>query len=377
MAHIEKKIEEWIRADLLSRKAADGLLTYEARKPAGSWVLNGFLILGAVTVGIGIISLIAANWDAIPPSAKLTADFILLSALAFGVFKTHVQGKSGYFEMVLVAFQITCLATIGLISQIYNTGGEVYQALLAWSLITAGVAVASKNAFAPFLWASGFFTALLFAGLQTVWLAPIFSEHYPALVLALSLLGGLMAMVCRAKFGENAQTQALRVWSLMAFLMSLLVVETINAFNFKDTGINFIAYYPGYVLVFLLAIAVISNKNSNRLQNWVSLLALILFVASFHYPYLGIKSDIVFAVSTLSVLTLLALLMASLRQRKIFQVLVVLIGIRFLILYFQALGGLATTGVGLIASGALIIFLVSWWNKKRQAIANWAEGLLT
>lgn len=161
MGRIDKKIEEWVRADLLNREAADSILAYEDRQPASSWILSGFLVLGAVTVGIGIISLIAANWEAIPDSVKLATDLILLSALAYAIFKTHVENKPLYFEMYLVAFQITCLASIGLISQIYNTGGKAWQALLLWSMITAGVAIASKKAFVPFIWATGFFAGVI------------------------------------------------------------------------------------------------------------------------------------------------------------------------------------------------------------------------
>lgn len=383
MGRIDKKIEEWVRADLLNREAADSILAYEDRQPASSWILSGFLVLGAVTVGIGIISLIAANWEAIPDSVKLATDLILLSALAYAIFKTHVENKPLYFEMYLVAFQITCLASIGLISQIYNTGGKAWQALLLWSMITAGVAIASKKAFVPFIWATGFFAGVINGTFEIEMLKSFYKGQEQALIMAIPLLAALMTVLLKNYFGESGQTHALRVWSFIALIFALITIEVINSsdfyylYNNDNPGINLVAFAPGYTLAFLVGIAFIREDQFNRLQIWISLFALLGYVIQFHLSFLFLKSDNISAVFTLLILTLIAILMASLRHRKIFQVLVVFIGLRFLVLYFQALGGLATTGVGLIVSGVLIIWMVTWWNKKRQAIANWAEGLLT
>ena len=379
MARIDKKIEEWVRADLLNREAADAILAYEDDKPAGSWILSGFLILGAVTVGIGIISLIAANWESIPSSVKLAADFLLLSALAYGIYKTHDEGKPVYFEMYLVAFQVSCLASIGLISQIYNTGGKPWQALLLWSVIAAGVAVASKKAFVPFIWATGFFAAVINGIFEIELLKNFYKDHEQALLMSVPLMAALMTVVSRKFFGESGQTHALRVWSFIALFFTLIAIEFFNSsgfYNSKNPGMNLLAFAPGYLLAILVGIAFIIDKQFNRLQIWIALFALLGFVIQFHLGFLSIKPDYISAGFTLLILTLIAILIASLRHRKIFQVLVVFIGLRFLVLYFQAFGGLATTGIGLIVSGALIIGMVTWWNKNRRVIANWAEGLL-
>ena len=46
---------------------------------------------------------------------------------------------------------------------------------------------------------------------------------------------------------------------------------------------------------------------------------------------------------------------ASQQERRFFQIILIFIGIKFVDLYFKALGGLATTGFGLIFSGILIL----------------------
>ena len=62
-------------------------------------------------------------------------------------------------------------------------------------------------------------------------------------------------------------------------------------------------------------------------------------------------------------------------RRGMFQFLLVLIGVRFLIFYVLYVGGLALTAAGLIGSG-LLILLVAWgWHRNRSRLQGWLEGM--
>jgi hypothetical protein len=52
------------------------------------------------------------------------------------------------------------------------------------------------------------------------------------------------------------------------------------------------------------------------------------------------------------------------------------VGLRFLIIYFQVLGDLATTALGLIVTGVAIVRISFLWFKKRSTIERWLGGLL-
>jgi hypothetical protein len=52
------------------------------------------------------------------------------------------------------------------------------------------------------------------------------------------------------------------------------------------------------------------------------------------------------------------------------------IGARFLIVYFQVFGSLATTGFGLIISGLIIICAAVLWFKKKEKFENWIGDLI-
>lgn len=81
------------------------------------------------------------------------------------------------------------------------------------------------------------------------------------------------------------------------------------------------------------------------------------------------------AVTTIVSFSCYAIYLVSVDHKKLFQFFVILVGIRFIVLYFQALGGLATTGFGLILSGVIMIAMAIGWNKNRTAIAAWAERI--
>ena len=61
---------------------------------------------------------------------------------------------------------------------------------------------------------------------------------------------------------------------------------------------------------------------------------------------------------------------------KFFSSMTLLIGIRFLIIYFQVFKDLAQTGFGLIFSGVLIIILTYGWFKMRRKIEEQVKEVL-
>ena len=103
---------------------------------------------------------------------------------------------------------------------------------------------------------------------------------------------------------------------------------------------------------------------------------LVLYLVHFHLPLFDIQSSTVYALSSIFILVTTAIFFASLGQRRLFHFFLVITGIRFLIWYFQALGGLVTTGLNLIASGIIIISMVTFWHRYHSKITLWTERLV-
>lgn len=372
MSKLEKGLKEWVDLGLIDSVQAQRIRDHEASKPESSWVLSGLLILGAVIVGIGVISLIAANWYLIPDSVKLGVDFLLLALLAFATLRSWESNRAVLFEALLLSFLLLCLASIGLISQIFHTSGKLYEALLLWSLMTFAAALAARQMFVPFIWAGAFLTGIIFTALDSVALQSIFHKNYQAVFMGVPLFCAGITAVSKSLAGESGSTRAFRSWTLIGGLVALMVAELFDMSN-SSAFQGIAAYVPGYFLAVFAAFGIGQSFEYRRIQKTILLVTIGVFLIPFHLPLLGLKTPIVYAVFTILVLGLMSVFMASLKERKLFQWLLSLLGIRFLILYFQALGGLATTGIGLIVSGGLVIGMAVLWNKYRTALSEWAE----
>jgi uncharacterized membrane protein len=373
MSKLENSLKEWVALGIISPDHATRIREHEANKPESSWILSGLLILGAIVVGIGVISLIAANWYQIPDSVKLAGDFLLLIALAFATLYSWDSKRAIQFEVLLLLFLLLCLASIGLISQIYNTGGKLYQALLLWSLITFAVAMAARQKAVPFIWTGAFLVGIVFTALDSVALRPIFQQNYPAVFMAVPLLCAVLTFASKRLVGEIGSTRAFRDWTLIGGLVALLVVELQHQFPPGQVTHGLIAYYPGYVLAVFAALGIWQNAEYKPIQKILLWATLALFLIPFHFSLFGVKASIAYAIFTILIVGFMTVFLASIKETRLFQWFLFLLGVRFLFLYFQALGGLATTGVGLIISGGLVIAMAVLWNKYRTSLAVWTE----
>jgi uncharacterized membrane protein len=372
MSKLEKGLKEWVSEGFINQEQADRINAFESSKPENSWILSGLLILGAIIIGIGVISLIAANWYQIPNSIKIATDFILLSAVAFWTLKTWESKKNVQFEVLLLFFMLLCLASIGLISQIYHTGGKLYQALMFWSLITFPVALAARQLFVPFLWTTGFLIGLVFTALDSIALQSIFLKNYQAVFMTVPLLCAGLSMVSKSLAGDVGSTRAFQAWTILSGLAALDIAELYKFFGgYFYSGLN--SYIPGYIFAALTAFAILQSNEYRKIQKILLLGVLSCFLTLFHLHLLDITASIIFAAFSISALGLMSIFLASIKKRILFQWFLVLLGLRFLALYFQALGGLATTGVGLIISGGIVIGMAVLWNKYRSKLAAWAE----
>ena len=375
MPRLDKMLSDWVANDLITNEQAKEITDHENFKPVNQWVLYGFLILGVVVIGIGIISLVAANWKDMPDELKLFVDSILLISIAGGACFAWEKKKSILFEVFLVSFMVLCLASIGLISQIYHIGDKLYQGLLLWSVITAGVAVASKRSFAPFIWATGFFSGVTLMSLHSPVFQSIFQKNYAPVFMAIPLFSALLAIMCRSIGGEGGQTKSLRLWAVIGGMIALVVVK---AQLWRDSSIDYriAVFLPGYVFATLSALGIWRSLEYKKVQKVLLLATLGLYLVPFHFSMFAVHSNVAYAIFSVAVLTTMAVFFASLKFRRLFQLFLAALGIRFLVLYFQALGGLATTGFSLIISGVIIILMVVVWNKYRKEITNWTERLV-
>ena len=88
----------------------------------------------AFLIGLGIIALVAANWEQIPNNIKLGGAIVLMIANASAVILSMKFKKNILTQVLCGVFAALIMAVIGLIGQIFQLRSDVSGACLLWAV---------------------------------------------------------------------------------------------------------------------------------------------------------------------------------------------------------------------------------------------------
>lgn len=143
LSFLNAELEYSLSNDLITSEQKRLILEQYEPKPELNFI-KVVVTIGAVLVGLGVLSFIASNWDGIGKIAKL--------AIIFGAFIT--VNLTGYLLMdhypktgrsFLYLGVLIYGAGIFLIGQIFNFGGDFTRAFLLWSLGIIPMALQQKD----------------------------------------------------------------------------------------------------------------------------------------------------------------------------------------------------------------------------------------
>src|SRR5690606_9578651 len=119
------KLARWQHAGLLSAEQSAAILDYERRTHVG-WQ-GGLAFLGVFAIVIGVLAVVASNWQAIPPWWKLGAHLALNALVALGVLRRWERPVIA--QLCLLAWYGLTLSFIGLMGQVFHLAGSTAEAL--------------------------------------------------------------------------------------------------------------------------------------------------------------------------------------------------------------------------------------------------------
>src|SRR5688572_13623523 len=151
---LERQLARWLSAGLITPEQAAGIRRYEAEQSRPT-LLYAVSTLAGVAIAIGIVSVIAANWDAIPGHVKIGLDLAIISALSYSFVWREQLGPRWLREAGLLVLYGAVLASIALLGQIYQLGGRTELALLTWSVITFPALLQGRSAGVGLVWLLG------------------------------------------------------------------------------------------------------------------------------------------------------------------------------------------------------------------------------
>lgn len=201
--------------------------------------------LGSILIGLGVITFVAANWQELPRSTKVTlllSLFIIVNIAGFYLWRQHneVQQRLGHGLLILGALILG--ANMGLMGQIFHINRPFYELLLAWGIGVLAMAYSLRLTSLGILsillvWSGywGFWQNLvpqrwssLFLGEEFSWLF-FLGEHMPLLI---SLMFVPLAYWCRSRW----------IFTLAAIALVFSLEGNILMLNLPAVSAQFMAW---------------------------------------------------------------------------------------------------------------------------------------
>lgn len=156
---ILKDIPELLKANIITQETADRIRGHYKNKSGSSTnrLFIVFGVLGAALVGLGIILIIAHNWDELSRGTKTFFAFLplLIGQLLCGYVLLKRQDSITWRESAATFLFFAIGASIALVSQVYNIPGEIGTFLLTWMLLCLPLVYLMKSSVTSLLYISG------------------------------------------------------------------------------------------------------------------------------------------------------------------------------------------------------------------------------
>jgi uncharacterized membrane protein len=378
--NLKRKLQRWLEAGVIDDATRVRIETFEAaeHKPI---VLYALGVLGGGTIALGIVSLIAANWQGIPDGVKLAGDLLIAACLAAGTYVSARRGGGWTTEVLVTILYGFTLASFALVGQIYQLTAPAYRTLLLWSATTLPLVLLGSSAYlatlvSVALWLTyGSSLAELVERLKEsgvlgedalLNLTAVLVFTFPFVF----LLAARLPWLVRQRPSYSAALTALAWLAVLAggFGLQLVWYEDLDYGETLSWALLVCGAVVAAVTAALPKLYPDSSPSARRALGivlgfgWASL--------ALGSAYTRGSADFLGAILQVVWLALFAWAMLQLGRATVFNTLTGLIAVRILVVYFEVFGSLLSTGVGLISGGALTLLLAWVWRRSTRNVAE-------
>lgn len=373
--NLSKKISEWQQAKLISASQGEAIAAYESRhkKPV---LMYAMFFLSIFCIGLGIISLIASNWQEIPAAAKLVLDILLLGIVGAGLLRAIYNNKDLQREILILLNALLILGSIGLVGQIYHLQPDGYKALLLWAGLSAPLLALTQKPILAIVWLPVFIVSLIDSLTHYQWFVSLYtslSQTFP-FGLAVSFLTlwaivyyGLRLLISKRHSGI---IRANRLWMSLSVVLLIFMMDFFAGNMWVAdllTSYHNYSFNPLIIAIIILSLSGLSRYIYTTKQSYliISILTTI-FVFSFIYYFLPSNDTFIEIWGFLLTLSCLSLVVAygvRYNRNRVVNLATGLIALRIFIVYLQVFGSLLDTGIGLVVSGLVFLAIIWLWKK--------------
>lgn len=370
----DRKLRAWHEAGLIDADTLARIGAWEAEhaRPLGLWAAIG---IGALAIGLGLISVVAANWDEVPGLVRLALHLGLIAALAgFLALRgaAFERDHPWWLEAALFVLALLGMTFFGHIGQVYQTGSPLWQPLAAWLVLFAPVLLlrgqswlAAALVLGTLVYAcwdyAGQFGSLLSRHDETPWLWLSAVTAAPVLVAAPA--AAMRGRSVRVIFWKRLEQLALAYGVGGASL--LCAAAGIDEFGKEFVSLGSQTVRALIVLGAGLLLVLARPGESGRMAG--AILAGAGAAAFLAYPFSGSAA----MAGILFMALWVGIAGAALRAgwRMVFQLTVAVVALRLIVLSFELASDLLTSGFGLIAAGLLILAIAGGAVRVSRSLA--------
>jgi hypothetical protein len=364
---LKAQLQRWQMAGIIDAATVQRLEAYEETRH-GFRFSTAMFGLGALAIVLGVAAVVGSNWDAIPATFKLIAHTLMNLALTAGILRAIRTGRTVAREIMLFLLAGFTLTLIALIGQIYQTGAPLWQALALWLVITSPfLFFLTRAKFTIACWMLGFWTALgVAAETVTYHLGPTHLDVAFYTLIPFLMIGMGEWRVLRTRWPVWPSLLATGGYALTAWAVSWAQLEWIEEFgyNFHDYRTHF---YPAFFAGLAASGALLALRYAKYLEAkpYITDVFMLVSVLAGFMPFLTPHPHwpVVGAGIFMAYWAMIGWTGLRLGYRGLLNTAIVIIALRLVIVYVEVFGNLLSTGVGLIASGVLLIALV--WGTRR------------
>ena len=371
---LDRKLARWESAGLIDGATRERIRAFEQseRAPIALYALG---VLGAGTLALGVLSVIAANWDGIPGTVKLAVDLLIGLGLAVGTYVAVRRDAGWPAEVLVTVFYGFTLASIALVGQVYQLTAPAYQALLVWTAATLPLVLLGRSQALAALAVSGI------AVTHALSLWPLIEFLHPgggandlsaAIIFASPLLYLPLARIPWLLRNRPAFSRTLTVAAWVAVLLLGFALQFVWYVDLESDQVLRWSLAVTAAVAAAVVLALPRLYADMPLRARYGLAAIVVFAWLTLLAGAGLpraSSQVAGAVLQVVWLGLFAWTSIQLGQVRAFNVLTALIALRVLAIYFEVFGSLLSTGVGLITGGALTLAVGWLWQRKTAALA--------
>ncbi|MBC7532940.1 MAG: DUF2157 domain-containing protein [Oligoflexus sp.] len=372
---LRKKLIDWGRAGLISPEQSEKILSFEENHAGAHGFLFMISWLAAACIVLGMIALIASNWEAIPAFLKLTLYFLIFGIVG-RILLLSKTIKPLLDEILRLGLMIYSMAGIGLVAQIYHLHSQPWRGVAFWCLITFGLALSSSGPWGAVLW----LPAALFAWFSFFNTLSLAQEWIAVL--------GIITVGSLGIFGSFHSRKLIHLihFRHISFLFVTLacIAYSVTAAYQLDEKIHNREFFTFLAMALLWSATIWFQKAEYKFGSRMGMLVF-LGLTTAQFPLQAIASSLHWDTIPFKIVSCaffiagtLALAIAAFAhdQKKVFEALCIFIFLRLLALYTESLMTLTAKGFGLISVGLLILGGLYAWTKLKPTIYAKLEGEL-